>query len=83
MDHSLRIILLAIFFTIASQTNAQFTYTVQQGDTLWDIAQKFCGQAMRYTEIQELNDLRSTTIFPGDILLLPPDCAPYDSYYPY
>lgn len=71
------------FFLVISITSAQFTYRVKQGDTLWDIAQRFCGQAMRYTEIQELNDLQSTTIYPGDNLLLPPDCVSDYSYYPF
>ena len=48
--------------------------TVESGDTLWDIAQRYYGNGSRYTEIYEanrdkLNDPR--VILPGQQLLIP------------
>lgn len=46
-------------------------YTVEDGDTLWGIAQKFLGDGTRYTEIQQLNGLDSTIIYIGNVLRVP------------
>ena len=47
------------------------TYTIKKGDTLWDISKKYLGTGTRYPEIMELNALKSTTIYPGQILRIP------------
>ena len=47
------------------------THTVQKGDSLWGIAQKYLGKGQRYTEIMNLNGLKSTTIYSGMILKIP------------
>lgn len=43
-------------------------YTVQQGDSLWGIAQSKLGNGNRYPEIVQNNNLTSTIIHPGQIL---------------
>ena len=48
-----------------------FEYTVQKGDTLWDLAQKYLGSGTRYTEIKTLNNLTSDTIYAGQTLKIP------------
>ena len=46
------------------------TYTVQKGDTLWGIAEKYLGNGSRYSEIKQLNGLTSDTINIGQVLKL-------------
>ncbi len=46
-------------------------YTIKKGDTLWDISKKYLGTGTRYPEIMSLNALKSTTIYPGQILRIP------------
>ena len=41
------------------------TYTVQSGDSLWQIAQSQLGNGARYQEIKALNGLSDDTIYPG------------------
>ena len=47
------------------------TYTVQSGDSLWQIAQSQLGNGARYQEIKALNGLSDDTIYPGQVLQLP------------
>ena len=48
------------------------TYTVRQGDTLWNISKKALGQGAKYTEIASLNNLSNPNlIFPGQVLTMP------------
>ncbi len=47
------------------------SYKVVKNDTLWDIAEKYLGNGTRYKEIKILNNLKSDTIFPEQILKLP------------
>ena len=57
-----------------SETNSSqnyFEYTVQKGDTLWDLAQKYLENGTRYTEIKTLNNLTSDTIYAGQTLKIP------------
>lgn len=53
------------------QTGSQRTYTVKSGDSLWSIAAKQLGDGSRYTEIKALNNLKSDTIHPGQVLKIP------------
>lgn len=47
------------------------TYTVQKGDTLWDIAKKYLGNGSRWKEIYNLSGLSSQTIYAGQKLKIP------------
>ena len=47
------------------------TYTVKQGDSLWEIAKTYLGSGLKYEAIAELNGLKSTQIYPGQVLKLP------------
>lgn len=47
------------------------TYVVQNGDTLWGIAVKWCGKGWKWTEIQKANGLANSNIYPGQTLILP------------
>lgn len=49
------------------------TYTVKSGDCLWNIASSQLGNALRWTEIADLNGISrsNTTIHPGQVLTLP------------
>lgn len=50
----------------------RITYTVQAGDTLWDIAKKYMGDGLGYHTIVEENHLSNPDlIFPGDVLVIP------------
>jgi len=46
-------------------------YTVVKGDSLFEIAKKQLGKGSRYTEIVKLNGLKTSTIYPGQVLKLP------------
>ena len=47
-------------------------YVVEVGDSLWDIACQAYGDGNRYHEIIRLNNLDNDTIFPGQLLEMPP-----------
>lgn len=48
------------------------TYTVQSGDSLWAIAQKFYGNGNRYMEIARANGIADPNlIHPGEVLKIP------------
>ena len=50
----------------------RITYTVQSGDTLWDIARKYMGGEWGYFIIARENALNNPhLIFPGDVLTIP------------
>ena len=57
-----------------SSSNSSYeTYTIQSGDNLWSIAQRFLGNGARWGEIWELNksSLRSgnsNLIYPGEVI---------------
>ncbi|MBQ8233146.1 MAG: N-acetylmuramoyl-L-alanine amidase [Lachnospiraceae bacterium] len=50
---------------------ADRSYTVEDGDNLWKIAENELGDGTRYPEIMALNGLDSDTIYAGQILKLP------------
>ena len=45
-------------------------YVVQQGDSLWKIAEKFLGNGSRYTDIMAWNSLKNTMIYPNQVLIV-------------
>lgn len=46
-------------------------YTVKKGDTLWGIANKHYGDPQKWHQVADYNHLQSTTIYPGEKLVLP------------
>ena len=53
------------------RADAPERYTVQKGDTLWDIAERFTGNAWEWPEIWYQNDQIFETLlfpFPSDII---------------
>jgi LysM repeat protein len=56
---------------VNSEPQAIEYYTVQKGDSLWKIAEKFLGNGSKYPEIKNLNSLVSDTIYPEQILKIP------------
>lgn len=55
----------------ATAADAYRTYTVQCGDTLWEIARKQLGSGNRYREIVSLNGLKGNIIYSGMKLKMP------------
>lgn len=49
----------------------RFTYTVQEGDCLWNIALKYLGAGIKFQEIMDLNGLKSSAIDIGQQLVIP------------
>jgi LysM repeat protein len=47
------------------------TYTVKKGDSLWAIAQKIMGDGTKWTQIKNLNGLKSDVIYPDQVLKIP------------
>lgn len=53
------------------ETETYSTYVVQSGDSLYKISKTFLGDGNRYREIMQLNNLKTTTIHPGQTLKIP------------
>ena len=53
------------------KTDSDFRYTVQKGDTLWGISQKYLGQGVLWRKIYNYNRLTSTVIRVGQVLNIP------------
>lgn len=47
------------------------TYTVKSGDSLWSVAKKTLGDGSKWTKIKEANNLKSNTIYSGQVLVIP------------
>ena len=66
-------IALAVGFPLAAAMYE--TLTVQEGDTLWDLSREHLGDALRFPEWVDINDLRSGgnphLIYPGEVLNIP------------
>ncbi len=61
--------------TITPNPDQPYTeYTVQSGDTLYAISQRFYGDGSRYPEIMEYNNITdSTTLMTGQVIQIPND----------
>lgn len=57
--------------TTTTSTPSYTTYTVKEGDTLWEIAKVKLGNGTKYTEIVKLNNLKNDTIYEGQKLKIP------------
>jgi len=55
----------------APSTNNPSVYIVQDGDSLWSIAARFLGNGVKYQAIMDANGLKSSMIYPGQVLKLP------------
>ncbi len=58
-------------FTSNKQQENYFVYTIQKGDTLWNLAKIYLGNSTRYEEIKSINNLSSDTIYAGKTLKIP------------
>lgn len=47
------------------------THMVKSGETLWKIAEKYYGNGKLYTKIRDVNKLKGTTIYVGQVLVIP------------
>ena len=57
-----------------SSSNAQRTYTVKRGDSLWKIAKQFYGNGALYTKIYDANTKKianPSLIYPGQVFVIP------------
>ena len=54
-----------------TSTPTYTTYTVVKGDSLWSIAQKLLGDGTKWQQIQSINSLSSTIIYPNQTLKIP------------
>ncbi len=71
---ALTVVLWATFARSSNATGPERAYRVQPADTLWSIAVAQLDGDPREAifRLQERNDLRGTTIVPGQTLVLPP-----------
>ena len=52
-------------------TSSPGTYIVKEGDSLWGIAAQFLGNGVKYQSIMDANKMKSSMIYPGQVLKLP------------
>ena len=55
----------------ADELTGYDTYTVKRGDSLWQISYTYLGFGSKYKDIMRLNNLTSSTIYPGQVLKVP------------
>lgn len=55
----------------ATKEPEYFIYPVKQGESLWELAERFLGYGPRYKEIMELNGLTSSVIYVDQKLKIP------------
>ena len=66
------ILVWAAFARTSDASQPERTYVVQPYDTLWSIASKgYADPRQGIWEIKERNGLRSATIVPGQVIVLP------------
>lgn len=64
----LLVLIMVLFLVLSSEVLAQVAYTVQRGDTLWGLAQRY---GTTVAEIRRVNNYWSTYIYPGQRLSIP------------
>lgn len=64
----LLVLVMVMLIVLSSALLAQVTYTVQRGDTLWNLAQRY---NTTIAEIRRVNNYWSTYIYPGQVLKIP------------
>lgn len=62
---------LSLVLTTGLTANADSTYVVKRGDSLWKIAASTLGNGNRYKEIVSKNNLQNLSIKPGMTLIIP------------
>lgn len=76
---ALVLLVLCTLFSCSGRQKPQIieyeTYIVKDGDTIWEIAQYYCGNSIdiriAINQIEEINDISNSTIYNGDSLLVP------------
>lgn len=76
---ALSLILVCTLFSCGAKKQPQIaeyiTYIVSDGDTIWGIAQCYCGNSIdiriAVNQIEEINGISNATIYSGDSLLVP------------
>ena len=55
--------------SVLAPSSAPNSYVVVKGDTLWDIAKRYLGNALRYPELAKLNNIKNPNlIYPGQVI---------------
>lgn len=66
------LLILSQLFSGGVGTSGYINYTIQSGDTLSGIAQRFLGDSSRFDELADLNDIADPDlIYAGDVLRIP------------
>lgn len=59
--------------TLGTEEKNSDAYVVKEGDTLWSIAENELGDPYRWKKIKDLNNLSTTEVENGQVLILPQD----------